>query len=361
MPEPSPPEAGSSPTPEEQAAELDGLVLLGSGRARAAELLAALAGLREPAPEVDGVRAARAAEVAYQGQHPDAAQLLEAAAAAWTPPRQTSLRLRAVRAWAQAQEPDTAAIRFDELLDDGLLDDGQPVPPGEVALTRAALGGDHVRSELEAALAALPSPAADADRLDAHLRLADLLQTGGDTVRAQQQLEAALGLARRHEDLLFIGLSSALLGNVLVERGRLDAARPHLEAALAVAWERGDGLMVLSVGTVLVALQQRGGDWQAVAVTARALGAVARERGHWLALADAAVAEGVGLREQGRLREAVEVLVAAYDALAEVGADVAQRILQAHLAEVRAQVGKRDFDALVEEVAGPRTLHGEEE
>lgn len=321
--------------------ELAGTPLLGAGRERAAGLLAALGPADAPEWLIQGWTGV----LLFHSSRLGAVERLLAAVrgAEDAGERQEALRfaLYAARALAAVGRAASGEALLEPLLP---ALEASPALAADLRLTRAALGQGEVRRHWEEALARLPSPARDADRLEALLGLGVLARGGGDATRARRCWTAALALAAAHGDARERLRLSALLGNALVEAGLLVEAEPVLADAVALAAAQDEALILLAEGTVLAALQLRREAWAEAEATALRLAEAARRRNNLPAIADAAITRSSARLGQGDARGAVLALWEAARVLGERGSQAGMNLVKARLAELRVQLGPATFD-----------------
>jgi hypothetical protein len=210
-----------------------------------------------------------------------------------------------------------------------------PALAGDVALARAAAGFGDARAELEAALAALPSPARDHDRLDARLDLAERLLRGAGAAAARAHLADALAIGRRHDAAEAVSVAAGTLAALALEAGHPTEAAPLLDEALAAAEALDDDLGRVAHGTVRAALCLAAGDPAHAARVAGVVASAARRRNNWIAVADAILTQSCA----DPLPAAVERLVRGGRELQSVS-EAAANLLAARLGELRAAHGE---------------------
>ncbi len=246
------------------------------------------------------------------------------------------------RALAQKDDPALAARRALPHIEAAA---DHPSLAGDAALTEAFVELGDVRDNLGRALALLPSPARDHDRLEAHLRLGEALRAGGDRSRAEPQLLAAWELAQRHEDGPGIVHTGVVLAGLRLSMGQRAAARPIVQAASR--WASADALAAQALGTVAIALAIEAEDWAEVEQQADQIEAAACARQSPLGRADAGIARSVARCARGEATAAVQGLLVLGGALAEEGHAAALNLVKARLGELRSQMGAEAFDPLL--------------
>lgn len=220
-----------------------------------------------------------------------------------------------------------------------------PALAGDVALARAAAGFGDARAELEAALTALPSPARDHERLDAHLDLAERLLSGAGDHAARGHLEAALAIGQRHDDPGAVAIAAGGLAALALEAGHPTEAAPLLDLALDAAEALDDDLGRVAHGTVRAALHLAAGELPQAAARGRQVEAAARRRRNWIGVADAILTQSCA----EPLDAAVGRLVAAARAL-KAESEAGANLLAARLGELRAAHGA-EFDVALDRIA----------
>lgn len=322
--------------------------LLGRARQQALHRAGALAMalLDAPDPVAEARLLAWGALHAQVARAPDADRLLLDAmgrcARLGLQPESIRCGLAFGRALAQKDDPALAARRALPHIEAAA---DHPSLAGDAALTEAFVELGDVREHLQRALALLPSPARDHDRLEAHLRLAETLRAGGDRSRAEPQLAAAWALALRHEDGPGIVHAGIVLAGLHLSMGQRAAARPIVQAA--APWAAADALASQALGTVAIALAIEAEDWEEVEGRADGLAAAARARQHPIGLVDAEIARSVARCARGEAAAAVGGLLALGSDLAQEGHAAALNLVKARLGELRSALGAEAFDPLL--------------
>ncbi len=341
------------PSPAERVAHLAATPLLGAGlirlRGELGELALDLAGAPDPRAE-RGLRELAGWVALADGDHRAPETLLDAADAARRAGDDVGaarLRLGASRALAAGASLSSAQELFD----------AQAEPPSELLadwhLTAAACRRGDRRAHLEGALAALPAPGRDHDRLAVLLELVDLHRTGGAITPALAHLETAAALARQHEDRVHSGHVSAIRGHLLLEAGQMSEAAEVLRHVLDVAVELDDTLTTVAAASVVGALALGRRDWpEACAAGERQIPA-ARRRRSWAGVADGALTLATGLWEQGQREGALRLLINTRRELHGRGARAAVVLVTARLVELRAGGDGEAFDGVMAAAAEP--------
>ena len=254
------------------------------------------------------------------------------------------LGLLTVRSLAKARAHHRAA----DLLAD-LLPRAQRTPAlaAELHLARAAVGLGEPRVHLEAALAILPSPIADHDRMEAALDLAELLLAGAAPGGARRWFGHARSLALAHDAPVTLGVAAGSLAVLALEDGDAAAAAALLDEALAAADAMDDDLGRVAHGTVRAALHLAQGDLGAAARLAHATERAARRRSNWIGVADAVITQTL----DEPLELAVHHLLASARTLQEEGATAAANLLKARLGELRTAHTQVRFEAALDAAA----------
>jgi hypothetical protein len=254
------------------------------------------------------------------------------------------LALITVRTLAKAR----AHHRAEDLLLDVQTRAGRtPALAAELALARAAVGLGEPRVHLEDALATLPSPAADHDRMEAALDLAELLLAGAASEGARAWFEHARALARSHDAPVELGIASGSLALLALESGEEDRAAGLLDEALAAADAIDDDLGRVAHGTVRAALHLAAGQLAPAARLARRTEKAARRRSNWIGVADAVITQTL----DEPLELAVRHLLTSARSLQDEGAQAAANLLKARLGELRAAHSEARFEAALAEAA----------
>ena len=248
------------------------------------------------------------------------------------------LALLTVRTLARSR----ATHRATDLLTD-ILARVQRTPEleAEVALACAAVGLGAPREHLEAALARLPSPVADHDRMEAALDLAELLLSGAAPGAAAHWFEHARALALEHDAPVELGVASSSLAVLALEAGNTDQAATLLDEALEASEALDDDLGRIAHGSVRAALHLAQGDIPSAAQLARRTEAAARRRSNWIGVADAVITQTLA----EPLERAVERLAIMASTLQAQGSQAAANLLKARLAELRTLHPEGEFEA----------------
>lgn len=323
------------------------LPLLGAGRAQAAQALADLV----DADQLDPPLALRRAALLRSAGSPRASAALSAAA-----------RL------ARRADDARSVVQAELWLVRWRLEDAAKTPPGVPDLPPALaedaeLQADHAlalalfdparaRTCWDLALARLPQPARDHDRLGLLERYAATERDGGDRARARQHLRAALALTRSHDARVEGARISLHLGLLLLESGERAQAAEQLQAALdhgaPGSWER------VAAASTLFPLRLEAGPPMAAARTAGLLMEAARARHNFIALADGAMGLSTCRYLQGDLPGAIDELLGTAEACRAAGVEAAVNLIKGRLAELRHEAGPEVFDAALAEAVGRR-------
>lgn len=219
----------------------------------------------------------------------------------------------------------------------------------EWRLAEARCGHPDARQLALDAMSHVPSPSRDADRFDAWQLAGVLAMDGGDTLGAGRAWQEAAQIARRHASPADLLPVATLLAHLRLQSGQVRQAAELLAEATAIAADLGDDLTLAAEGSILAAIQLEEQDWQAAAATARLASAAALRRGNWVGYVDASITIAVCLDQNGERADALLELLTAAGRARSAGAEAAVNIVRGRLGELRAELGPEAFDGPFQE------------
>ncbi len=195
----------------------------------------------------------------------------------------------------------------------------------------------------------------------AHMLSARLARRGGSDETAQAHYELALAALRRVPARRLELLTLSNLGNMMIDRGQLDAAQRHLEQALVAANELDEPRTVALIEGNLGCIDQERGDMEKAAThyrsAMRGMRDLAERRLEGIALGHLAAYH----HERGALRQAKQGYVDALRLLVDGGEPVYQALFLAASGAIDAAMGdldsaRRAFDRASSGPAIPSTV-----